>query len=512
MSLRVNVVANYLGQGWRVLMSLVFVPVYIKLLGIEAYGLIAMFAMLQAWLSVLDLGLRPTLVREMARLTVGAQDAQSIRDLLRSVEIIVVIIALMVAAGIGLASGWLANNWLQAASLPAGAIAQAFALMGVVAALQFVESIFNSSLQGLQRQVMQNTVTSFVATLRGIGAVAVLLWVSPTIQAFFMWQVVSSLLSVLMLAGVVYQALPRAPRRATFSVEALQGVRSYAAGMAGITVLALLLTQVDKILLSRLLPLENFAQYALASTVAGVLAALVAPLAAAYYPRFTQLAAVSADKPELVKTYHQAAQMVSVVVGSAAGMLILFGDRVLTVWTQDPALVTRVAPLLAVLTLGSLLNALMWMPYYLQLAHGWTSLTIKTNLIAVALLVPTIIWSVPRYGALGAAWGWVALNTVYVLFMITFMHRRLLSEEKWRWYMGDVVLPLSCAASTAYALSLAASRTRGMYWELTVLFGLSGTVFLAASFASPFIREYIGQNVKRGLRATQWRQLLGRNN
>ena len=59
-------------------MGFVFVPVYISYLGIEAYGLIGLFATLQAWLSLLDLGLSPTLNREMARLRGGAHTAEPI--------------------------------------------------------------------------------------------------------------------------------------------------------------------------------------------------------------------------------------------------------------------------------------------------------------------------------------------------------------------------------------------------------------------------------------------------
>ena len=87
-SLKKNVVANFLGQGWRALMGLVFIPLYIKYLGIEAYGLIGIFALLQAWLALLDMGMRPALGREMARFTSGAHNAQSIRDLLRTIEVI----------------------------------------------------------------------------------------------------------------------------------------------------------------------------------------------------------------------------------------------------------------------------------------------------------------------------------------------------------------------------------------------------------------------------------------
>ena len=43
--------------------------------------------------------------------------------------------------------------------------------------------------------------------------------------------------------------------------------------MSGIAVLAVILTQMDKVILSRMLPLEMFGYYALASTVATSLAA-----------------------------------------------------------------------------------------------------------------------------------------------------------------------------------------------------------------------------------------------
>ena len=99
------------------------------------------------------------------------------------------------------------------------------------------------------------------------------------------------------------------------------------------------------------------------------------------------------------------------------------------------------------MALGSLLNGLMLIPYQMMLAHGWTSLTIKINSVAVAILIfHKIIWVAPRYGAIGTAWIWVALNTGYVLFNVSFMHRRLLLGEKWRWYREDVALPLATAA------------------------------------------------------------------
>ena len=169
MSLKSNVAANYFGQGWQALMNFAFVPIYIKYLRVEAYGLIGIFAFLQAWLVLLDMGLKPALGREMARFTAGAHDVQSIRDLLRSVELIGIAIAIAISLGIWAASGWLATHWVTAKHIPVEVVAHAFALMGLVAALRFLQDIYVSGSIGLQRQVPQNIVISITATLRGLG-------------------------------------------------------------------------------------------------------------------------------------------------------------------------------------------------------------------------------------------------------------------------------------------------------------------------------------------------------
>ena len=77
-------------------MGIVFVPTYINYLGMEAYGLIGVFAILQAWMALLDMGMTPTLNREMARYKAGAISAEAILDLMRSIEWICAGIALLI--------------------------------------------------------------------------------------------------------------------------------------------------------------------------------------------------------------------------------------------------------------------------------------------------------------------------------------------------------------------------------------------------------------------------------
>jgi len=52
MSLRRNVLAGLINSTWTVLLGLAVVPMYLKYLGIEAYGLIVFFMTLQALLQL----------------------------------------------------------------------------------------------------------------------------------------------------------------------------------------------------------------------------------------------------------------------------------------------------------------------------------------------------------------------------------------------------------------------------------------------------------------------------
>jgi O-antigen/teichoic acid export membrane protein len=441
LSLKKNVIANFIGQGWSALMGLAFIPLYIKYLGVEAYGLIGFYAVMQAWLMLFDMGITQTLNREMARFTAGMHTPQSIHDLLRSLEFIALGLALLICFLVWTASNYIAIDWLNAQVLSNSEISSAVLLMGFVIALRFIEGIYKGALLGLQKQVAVNIISVVIATIRYGGVVGVLAWYASSIKVFFIWQVISSIISVLLFVYLVHSTLPKPNELSKFSKQAISEVWRFASGMLGITFLALLLTQIDKVLLSKLITLEDYGYYTLAATLAASLALITLPATQAIYPKLVEYVAQNKQK-ELVNLYHQGAQLISVLIAPVAMMLVFFGQDIIYLWSGDINLARKTAPILLPLALGSFLNCLVWMPYQLQLAHGWTSFAVKVNSIAVTLLVPAIFWVTPHYGAVGAAWVWALLNFGYVTVGMRYMYKRLLTKEKWSWYWNDIVKQL----------------------------------------------------------------------
>ncbi|HSV84362.1 MAG TPA: oligosaccharide flippase family protein [Ramlibacter sp.] len=441
MSVQRNVIANFLSSGWTAFIGLAMLPVYLRYLGIESYGLIGFFVSLQTWLSLLDMGLTPTLNREMARFSAGLHTPQGIRNLLRSMEVIYAAVAIALALALAFGASWIATGWLNLQALAPRTATHALALMALVIGIQWLGTLYRSAVLGLQDQVWLSAVTAILASVRALGTVIVLALVSPTIVAFVVFQCVTSLAETLLLAWRVRRLLPRPPAPPGFDLQALREVRRFAAGITVITILATLLTQVDKLLLAKLLPLDQFGYFSLAVAVAGALSVLIGPINNAAYPRLSELAGTGSEQA-LAQEYHRFAQLLSVAMLPATLFLSVFSYRIVLLWTGSADTAQQVAPIVSVWAIGTALNGLNHVPYAAQLAHGWSRLTIVVNTVTLALMVPATLWLVPRHGAIAAAWIWVAINMGYIVFSIGIMHLRILKAEKWRWYLQDVLAPL----------------------------------------------------------------------
>jgi O-antigen/teichoic acid export membrane protein len=494
-----NLAANLLGQIWVTLLLIALVPILIRYLGVEAYGIIGLFMTFHALMAVLDAGMGPTLNREMARFTAGDLSGEAVRDLLRSIEFVAIGLCGLVIAGFIFFSGPASTGWLTAVDLPQGDIRHAFMLMGAALGCRFLESLYRAALLGLRLQVWYNAVYVLLGTLRHGGATLLVVAGAPSLPAFFAWYLGASLLMVAVYRWRVHRAVPQGDRPARASLGSLRAIRRFASGMFAVSVLAILLTQVDKLLISHLLPLDLFGTYMLAVSITSLLALLAGAVTQAFLPLMVQQAA-GTDDAGFAESFHLAAQVVALLVIPCGLVLVLWPTDTLYLWSGDTGLAQTAAPFVRLLAVGSILHALMTVPYFAMVASGWTRLAILTNLVAVALLVPALWILVPRFGAIAAAAIWVALNAGYVFLQVPLIHRRILVTEMRAWYLRDVGRPF--AIGLVVGLGLALARDLVELSRLALVPWLVGALglMLAAQVA------FAGDRVRRAA-ATAWTRI-----
>lgn len=496
-SLKLNTIANFAGSIWVALIGLLFVPVYLHYLGVEAYGIIGVFAGLQAILSLLDLGLSPALSRDLARLSAFPDKAGEMRDLTRTLEIVNWGISAFILVFLLALSPLLAHYWIQPGALSPNTVLQCLMIMSVSAAVQFANGLFVGGLMGLQRQAGLNLINSVFAAVKAVGAVAVIVYFSRTIQAFLIWQVAVTLIQTFLTYFFLHISLPKSEASARFDSPLLKQVWRFAAGTTAIGVVVTVLTQTDKVILSRLLTLEYFGYYTLATTVSATgLSVIIGAINNAVYPELARLVALK-DETALRRLYHYSCQLMSVLLIPAAAILAFFATDILLLWTRNETIALNTSGLLALTAVAFGGRGLLWLPFHLQLAYGWTKLSFYSNLAAIFVLIPLMILGVVYYGAIGGAAAGVVLNVGHILLTMYFMHRRILKGELMKWYLHDIVLPLAavlivCGSGRWLVSAVSFSRLQIVFF-LGVVFSLS---VAAASLAAPEVRMKIFSYVK----------------
>lgn len=469
---RHNIIANYSGRAWTSLLSLAFVPLYIKLMGVEVYGLLGIFMSLGALLSLLDMGLSATLSRELSRLSTVDNSAQEARNLVRTFEVVYWGTGVVIGVAVVLLAPLIARYWINSGEVASETIKYALMIMGMSIAFQWPGGIYSGGLMGLQRQVVLNVIRSVMVTVQHVGALLVLLLISPTILAFFLWQSFVGLLTTIALGIWVWRSLAESSALARFKRELLVKNWRFATGMTGISLVTILLTQLDKIVLSKMLSLETFGYYMLAFNVANNLNNFATPIYSALFPKFTQLVA-SGDVNGLISLYHKGTRLLSALMLPVAMTVIFFSKEILALWLNDPVVSENTQPILVLLMIGTAMSTVMVMPYALQLAHGWTRFSIYKNLIAAAFLVPLLLVLVDWYQGIGAALVWLILNLGYLALEVPIMHRRLLKTEMRNWYQRDIIHPLLLVGGVVLFFYMTmpddASRLITFFWILITL-------------------------------------------
>ena len=489
-SLSGNLLANYVSQIYITLIGIVMVPLYLKYMGAEAYGLVGFFAMLQAWFNLLDMGLTPTMARETARFRGGATEALSYRRLVRALEGVFLVVALAGGGAMFAASGYVASSWLQAAHLRTAEVEVAVHLMAIIVAMRWMCGLYRGAISGSERLAWLGGYNSCIATLRFIGVLPVLIFVGVTPTIFFSYHCG---VAVLELGGLLIQAnalLPSLPqgKRLPWSWAPLKPVLKFSLTIAFTSSVWVLITQTDKLVLSKLLPLAEYGYFTLAVLVAGGVMVISSPISGAIMPRMAKLEA-ERDHTGLIRVYRQSTQLVAVIVGAASITVTFCAEPLLWAWTGDKILAHQAAPILILYAIGNGILAVSAFPYYLQYAKGDLRLHLIGNAVFVALLIPAIIWAASQYGGVGAGYVWLAMNLISFVAWLPLVHRKFAPGLNLKWYVQDVLIIFLVTGVVGYCLNTILPHSDSRGWQIGAVMGFGLVVLLAGAGASSAVWE-----------------------
>jgi O-antigen/teichoic acid export membrane protein len=489
MSLSRNTAANIAGRVCTIAFGIVLIPIYVNILGIESYGLVGFFGTLQALFTFIDFGLGAAFSREVARLSALGGREQEQRDLFATFNVIYAFLATIVAVAIWFLAPIIATKWVHAGHLSTDAIMLSVRLMGITVGLQFPIGLYQGGLLGLERQVAYNVILVATTTVRNFGVIVVLLFISPTIVSFFVWQVLLTIVAVIANWIVLDRVLPNGPTSPVLRLPLVFALWGYAAGWAGNTIGIAIAQQSDKVILSRTLSLEQFGYYTLAGTVASLLWTLVHPVTSAAFPRFNQRVAVG-DERGLADEYDKANQLLATILIPVSAVILLFARDIMTIWTRKAAVAAATENLVILFALGMTLIGLVNVALHVALSHGWFRLTLGFTW-GTALISAPLFWICSRrWGMTGAAVVWCGQNAAYLL-LIPLLHRRYIRGGGMTWLRHALVLPACAALLICGSVRLIAPSTAHPFLLALTLICTWGVTTMVVALIEPSVREQL---------------------
>jgi O-antigen/teichoic acid export membrane protein len=479
---------SYAGQAYALLVGILIMPFYLGHLGAEAYGLIGFFSVMQAWLQLLDAGLSPSLVRAVAHQQGTAAADRSTGRILRSFEMIFLPLAAICCLAMYLGSDWIAVNWLNAKQLSAQTLIDCICLMGVIIALRLYSTLYKSGIQGLEQHAWLNVANVIIATLRYFGGLLLVSTYSQDPIDFFVFQAVVGLIETLIFAARAYQQMPTPTWHTGFNWALVKPILPFAASMSGTAILWILLTQIDKVLLSEQLSLHEYGYFSLVALITTGIMMLSNPLAQTLLPRLTVLMAEgrNADMHALFLAAHR---FVCTFMFPLAALIALHADSMVYAWSGDQAAAQWCRSILPWYSLGSAIMAVSAFQFYLQYAYGQMRLHMWYSGVSALVTVPVMFLAIHYYGAYGAAVAWFVLRIVSFAIWPAIVHNRLAPGIHGEW-MRDVIR-ICVMTAVGLAISEPVFRMIASGDRLTTFIGLGVSGFITLIIVAASYRPLV---------------------
>lgn len=439
-----NTVANLVSRAWTMVANYLFVPIYIAILGEEAYGLITFFATLQTTLNLLGLGLSKTLRREFAADDSSGKDTCYKYKILRSVESIYYIISLLIVLICFFGAYYISNNYLVVEHIPLNVVVLTIRLMGGSIAAQLLANLYLGCLFGQERQVLADCVQIAWSVIKNVGVVIVVKYFSTSISSFYVWHLLIDVIYLIVLREIVVFSLKNTAGKLSWSIKDIKNIKEiwkFAVGIMIISIGYAINTQADKMIISGSFQLTTVGAYNSAYNLGYAASIFVAAMGIAVFPRFTSYY-TTGDIEELKSVYVKNNRIANVVTISIGVFVAVFSNDLLLLWTGSKVIADTMQIAAIPLIIGTTMNALQEIPYNYYLANG---ITIVNNIMTVCSIIYVLLITplmIKTFGIIGAATSWfIQMFTFTTIYLIVF-YRKFFRESVFQRIFVETFFPI----------------------------------------------------------------------
>jgi O-antigen/teichoic acid export membrane protein len=481
LNIKKNIIANFAGKFWSLVSVFIFVPLYIDLLGFDSYAVISFSLLLSGIMAVFDAGLTATLSREFAR---SDRSSEEKKRVFFTLETLYLLLSLVIGSTLFFSAGFIASNFIKSSIFTPDTLTLFIQIMGGEIVFQMLFRFYLGGIFGLELHGVANLFQITWGVFRN-GLVLVLLVFMPSLHVFFLWQMAISIAFAVLVKLKLHLQIS-----GTFSQFFNLRINwviwketwRFTIGMMLISLVAALSTQLDKLIITKLLPLENLGYYTLAVSLASGLVMFVSPISTTLVPRLTALYS-NGERDKAAHMFGVVNQAVVVLISSVAASMMTNSGHLIWAWTGRSDLLAQVPSILMIASLSYAMLSLTMLPYSVAIANGFTKLNNQLGIASLIVTIPGYCWAIPAFGMLGAAACFCIVQSAIAIVYYYFINKMYFGISTFNLFAKTLFFPFFVSGAVAWLLSLfpvysGSNRLMVFLWVGIVTLVIFGVTFL----------------------------------
>jgi O-antigen/teichoic acid export membrane protein len=449
---------NLAGQTSPFLIAVFAIPLLIRHLGVDRFGVLTIAWILVGYLGLLDLGIGRAVTKLLAE-KIALANSQAATSLIGTATLAMIFLGVGLGGALCALAPWLSHSILKIPPQLQSETLQSLYWMALAIPFVTLANGFRGMLEAQHSFGVINVLRVGLGAITYIGPLAVVPF-SRNLVPVVLTLVIARAVSCGLHFWLCKRLVPTFSADLAWDRESLRELLGFGGWITLSNIISPIMVYLDRFLIGSLISMAAVAYYTTPFELVTKLWVVPTSLVSVLFPAFSEALAVGNDD-RARSLYEGGVSSIFVLLFPLTLAVMLFAPEGLRLWLGAD-FARRSGPVLEILAIGVFINSLANVPYALLQASGRPDLTAKLHLMELPCYAGLLYWTIRSRGIEGAAMAWVFRlfgEAAILFFLVTLMVNRRLP---WR-------LSISIAVGTA--VLLLALITTGIILKTVFLVG-----------------------------------------
>ncbi|MDZ4662397.1 MAG: flippase [Pseudomonadota bacterium] len=415
-----NTVISLIGQGAPMFIALVAIPILIKKMGLDQFGLLSLFWVVLGYFSLFDLGLGRVIVKLVSE-KLGQNEIGEIPAIVWTALLLTLLVSIFGSLIIYLLAPFLVHDVFKIPEALEATSVRCFYLLAIGLPVVTMTAGIRGILEALQRFDITNVLQFFLGVFNYLGPLLVLPFTNNVFWIILVLLAGRFVTCLLTLISCFY-VMPELATGARVNRVLMRRIIKFGSWLTVSNVISPIMVYLDRFIVGAMVSVTAVAYYSTPYEMVTRLWVIPGAMIQVLFPALSTC--YHADRPRLVLLYGRGIKFTLLTIFPIVLLIIAFSHEGITLWL-GAEFAQNSGNILQILALGVLFNSVARVPFSLIQSAERPDLTAIIHLVELPLYIIALWYFTKTHGLTGAALAWVLRMGLDMVLMFVFANRVL---------------------------------------------------------------------------------------